>query len=94
MSNLLDKEALAQLLGIKPETVRHYSTQFPGRVPPRVKWCKKPLWDRAVVMRWLAERNGGNDMPPIVPAASTHQPDPLELPRRVPRVGRPRKPAF
>jgi hypothetical protein len=89
--SLLDKDALALLLGMKPETVRYYSTQYPGRVPPRVTWSKKPLWDRAVVLRWIAERNGAADFPPIVAAPKV---EPVERPPRKPRVGRPRTPAF
>lgn len=91
--SLLDKVALAALLGIKPETVRFYSTQYPGRVPPRVKWSKKPLWDRAVVMRWLAERNGTAENPPIV-LTQEAKPEPIERPRRAPRIGRPRAAGF
>jgi hypothetical protein len=90
--SLLDKEALALLLGIKAETVRFYSTQYPGRVPPRVTWSKKPLWDRAVVARWLAERNGTKENPPIV--IEEVKPEPVERPRRVPRTGRPRNAGF
>lgn len=83
---LMGIDELARMLGIKPDTVRWYLSQTPERIPPRVKWSRKPLWSRAIVTAWIAARNGADELakrfaPP---------PDALERPKRVAQRGRPR----
>lgn len=86
-ADLLTYSDLAELMGLAPETVRWYSTQQPHRLPPRVKWGKKPLWKRSVVLAWIAKRDGSDTTPP--PKAV-----PLERAPRKTAVGRPRRPSL
>lgn len=88
-NDLMNIVELADLLGVKPDTVRWYLSQTPERVPPRVVWSRKPLWSRAVVTAWIAARNGADELarrlaPP---------PNALERPPRVAKRGRPRRAA-
>jgi hypothetical protein len=87
---LLSVAELAVMLGLKPETVRWYSSQWPDRLPPRVQWSKKPMWDRVVVQAWMSARNGSETVAKPLQVA----PPPVERPPRVVKVGRPRRLAF
>lgn len=66
MSNeLLDTEAVAELLGVKPETVRWYnkdkSNWSRGRgttLPPADQYFgRSPVWKRETIVRWISERD-------------------------------------
>lgn len=84
---LLNVAELAVMMGLSAETVRWYSSQNPDRLPPRVQWSKKPLWDRRVVRMWLEVRSGMVAQLAIPEAA----PVPVERPPRVVKAGRPRR---
>lgn len=84
---LLTVAELAKLMGLSGNTVRIYSTQWPERLPPRVSWSSKPLWDRHVARLWLEVRSG-------MVATVEPQRDPapnVERPPRVVKAGRPRR---
>jgi hypothetical protein len=83
-SDMMDAAELAALIGLKTDSVRWYLSQRPERLPPRVKWSRKPLWSRAVVTAWLAARDGMAELQ--APRAS---PTVERAPRASPR-GRPR----
>ena len=61
MQPLLDREALAKVLGLSPETVRRLASQHPERLPPRVQNMRFLRWHPAVVDAWLrpAEKRVG-----------------------------------
>lgn len=84
--DLMGIDELAHMLGIKPHTVRWYLSQTPERVPPRVTWSSKPQWSRAIVMAWIAARNGATELARRFAPPS----DALERPKRVAQRGRPR----
>jgi predicted DNA-binding transcriptional regulator AlpA len=95
-----DAKKLASFLGYSEETVRGYSTAKPERLPPRIGGIRRPLWYRAAVMKWLAERSGMPEAPPPKQHGSEIAPTPppelqVEPPAPVSlkmRKGRPRRP--
>lgn len=58
MKLLLDSEGLAEAMSLSLETVRHYCTQNPDKLPPRLMIDnRKPLWSVEDVQRWIRERS-------------------------------------
>ncbi len=43
LTPLLDREALAKVLGLSPETVKRPASKDPDRLPPRVRALHAPL---------------------------------------------------
>lgn len=76
------------VMGLSAETVRWYSTQYPERVPPRIGWGSRVLWDSDVVTAWLEARRGSAK---IIAAPLAKTPPPIERPPRVVKAGRPRR---
>lgn len=56
MEDLLDTDAVAEMLGLKPETVRWYSKHRARRQPPFPEPCRyygrTPVWDREAIRSW------------------------------------------
>lgn len=78
---------VAKVIGYATETVRHYSTQHPERLPPRIAGMAHPRWLRSVVLKWLKDRSRTVDKPedvPTAPAAATQAP-------KASKRGRPRR---
>jgi len=48
---LLDRDALAAILGLSPTTIKRLASQSPDRLPPRVRALHVLRWDAAVVRR-------------------------------------------
>jgi hypothetical protein len=97
--DLLTAAQLGVMLGLAPETVRWYSTQHPARLPPRVTWCKKPLWARKVVEAWIHDRDGSTATNDVLERSAYERrlkrnQDGIERPPRKPRTGRPRGPSI
>lgn len=54
---LLDREALAKVLGLSPETVKRLASKDPDRLPPRVRAMHVLRWDPAAVRSWLEQQS-------------------------------------
>ena len=78
MGDIIGPAELGRMLGLKPETVRQYSTKRPASLPPRVGWSKHPRWDTDAVQIWMQQQAGIKETP--VPTGEPKK-----------RVGRPRK---
>ena len=57
LTPLLDREALAKVLGLSPKTILRLSSQDPQRLPPRVRAMSVLRWDPAAVRAWLTEQS-------------------------------------
>ena len=57
MQPLLDREALAKVLGLSPETVKRLSSKAPDRLPPRIRAMHVLRWDPAAVRQWLEQQS-------------------------------------
>ena len=53
LAPLLDREALAKLLGLAPATVKRLAWQKPESLPPRVQNMTQLRWHPADVEAWL-----------------------------------------
>lgn len=87
LADVMDAKELAALIGLKPDSIRWYLSQRPERLPPRVAYSRKPLWSRAVVLQWLASRDGMQELQARLKPLDK----PVERPPRVAKVGRPRR---
>lgn len=57
LDDLLDSSAVAELIGVKPATIRTYRHR--GDMPPPDRTIgRTPVWLRDTIDRWLAERPG------------------------------------
>ena len=55
LTPLLDREALARVLSLSPETVKRLASKDPDRLPPRAMHVLR--WDPAAVRAWLTEQS-------------------------------------
>lgn len=60
MQYLLDTDAVAQMLGVKAETVRWYSKHRTARQPhfpkPDERFGRTPVWKQSTIEEWVAAR--------------------------------------
>lgn len=95
----LGAQGLATLLGLSLHTVKKYASAQPDKLPPRVEWTTKQLWEARIAHEWLTKRDGHLSIEQQVEkareagAALAKQHDDSETPqsqKHKPRVGRPR----